>query len=97
MSRQLACHRRVRLGAIEGHAIYPMSVFLKRLGIGRTSLTALRAVGLPVHTTARKCFIDGAEAIVFFRSLWAREKEKDKDSPSDALQQKEILDQSQKT
>ena len=47
-----------------------MGIFLKRLGIGRHTLTALRRRGLPVRMIGTRTFIDGQEAIDMLRKLW---------------------------
>jgi len=73
MSRSLFCHRLAGRGPIEADAVYPLSVFLKRLGIGRSSLTALRRRGLQIHLIGRRLFIDGGEAVAFLRNLWEGE------------------------
>jgi hypothetical protein len=70
MSRPLICHRRIARGEVRADAIYPLSVFLRRLGIGRASLNALRKRGLQVHPIGRRLFVDGGQAIVFLRRLW---------------------------
>jgi hypothetical protein len=64
-------------GPIDAHAIYPLAVFLRRLGIGRPSLTALRRQGLPVHHVGQRVFIDGAEAIGALRQLWTADQAAD--------------------
>ena len=58
-------------GLIKAQAIYPLPVFLKRLGIGRHSLAALRRRGLQVRPIGQRLFIDGAEALGTLRKLWA--------------------------
>jgi len=75
MSRHRSCHRRIARGPIEAHAIYPVSVFVNRLGIGRVSLTALRKQGLELHPIGRRLFVDGGEAITFLRGLWQTDVE----------------------
>jgi hypothetical protein len=72
----LGCHFSLgdSRGPIEAQAIYPISVFMKRLGIGRHSLTALRRQGLPVHSIGTRIFVDGAEAIEMLRRIWAAEQ-----------------------
>jgi hypothetical protein len=57
-------------GEIRHDAIYPLGVFLKRLGIGRHSLAALRRQGLPVRAIGQRLFVDGYEAIVTLRHIW---------------------------
>jgi hypothetical protein len=76
MSRPTSVQHRIGAGRgpIEAQAIYPLSVFLQRLGIGRHSLTALRRRGLPVHAIGTRLFIDGAEAIDTLRRIWATEQ-----------------------
>jgi hypothetical protein len=71
VSRPLAVHRRASgRGAIEAAAFYPIAVFMRRLGIGRHSFTALRRQGLPVRPIGTRLFIDGEEALAFLRRLW---------------------------
>ena len=57
-------------GEIRADAVYPMGVFMRRLGIGRHSLAALRRQGLPVRLIGRRAFIDGTEALACLRRLW---------------------------
>jgi hypothetical protein len=60
-----------RLGAIDANSIYPVVVFLRKLGICRNSLSAMRRQGLPVREiNARRLAVDGAEAVAWFRSQW---------------------------
>ncbi len=83
MSRAPSCHRRAAgRGPIEASAVYPLATFVKRLGIGRASLTALRRRGLPVRSIGRKLYIDGTEALETLRRLW-REDAQRIDSPPD--------------
>ena len=70
MSRPLTAHRRATRGSIQSDAVYPLGVFLSRLGLGRASLTALRRQGLPVRCIGRRCFVDGAEALDTLRRIW---------------------------
>jgi hypothetical protein len=76
MSRCPSAHRRsgTARGDIEAQAIYPLAVFLRRLGIGRHSLTALRRQGLPVHAIGTRLFVDGGEAIDTLRRIWAADQ-----------------------
>ena len=76
MSRRLSVHRRLGdgRGSVEAQAIYPLAVFLRRLGIGRHSLTALRQQGLPVHAIGTRLFVDGREAIDTLRQIWAADQ-----------------------
>jgi hypothetical protein len=60
-------------GEIASNALYPLSTFLKRLGIGRSSLGMLRKQGLPVHFIGRRIYIDGQEAIETLRQIWAND------------------------
>ena len=60
-------------GEIATNAIYPLSTFLKRLGIGRSTLIMLRKRGFPVHFIGRRIFIDGQEAVDTFRQIFAQE------------------------
>ena len=60
-------------GSIEAGALYPVAVFLKRLGIGRHSLTALRQRGLRVRMIGTRAFVDGQEALATLRRLWDEE------------------------
>jgi len=56
-------------GPIDGNAVYPTSVFLKRLGIARSSLQSLRRRGLPVHNLGRRCaLVFGWEFVDFLRA-----------------------------
>jgi hypothetical protein len=87
MSRPLSAHRRVARGPIEEHAVYPLATFLKRLGIGRHSLTAMRKRGLPVRSIGRRTFIDGAEALEFLRAMWNAEGNSDQPQTTNADQQ----------
>ena len=57
-------------GPIAADEIYPLSVFLKRLGVGRHSLTALRRQGLPLRPIGTRLFIDGSEALDTLRRIW---------------------------
>ncbi|MEN6407016.1 MAG: hypothetical protein ABFC77_11155 [Thermoguttaceae bacterium] len=57
-------------GELRADALYPVGVFLRRLGIGRHSLTALRRQGLPVRTIGTRLMIDGGEALAFLRRQW---------------------------
>jgi hypothetical protein len=64
-------------GELRADAIYPLAVFLKRQGIGRSTFISLRKRGLPVHNLdrdGRRVFLDGAEVIAFFRKLWAEQR-----------------------
>lgn len=64
-------------GELRADAIYPLGVFLKRLGIGRHSLTALRRQGLPVRAIGTRLFVDGSEALATLRRIWGHgEQEK---------------------
>jgi len=76
MSRRASALGRSRsgLGPIEAHSIYPLSVFMRRLGIGRHSMTALRRQGLPVHPIGNRLFIDGGEAIDMLRRVWVADQ-----------------------
>jgi hypothetical protein len=56
-------------GEIRADAIYPVGVLLRRMGIGRNTLTSLRRRGLPIHQLGRRCsFVFGAELIDFLRA-----------------------------
>jgi hypothetical protein len=57
-------------GELRADALYPLPVFLRRLGIGRHSLTALRRAGLPVRSIGTRLMIDGQEALDFLRRSW---------------------------
>jgi len=70
-------------GPIEADAIYPVATFLRRLGIGRHSLTAMRRAGLPVRFIGRRAMVDGQEALEFLRQVW-RSESCPEDSLSDA-------------
>lgn len=76
--------RKLMRGPIEAHGIYPLSVFLARLGIGRSSLAALRRRGLKMRMIGTRAYIDGAEAVAVLRRIWAEdEAAKGSQSPSD--------------
>ena len=77
MSRQPSIQRRIGRDTIAADAIYPLAVFLRRLGIGRHSLTALRRRGLPVHAIGTRLFIDGREAIDTLRRIWLEDQRSD--------------------
>lgn len=47
---------------------------MRRLGIGRHSLTALRRQGLPVRMIGTRAFVDGSEALETLRRLWGGEQ-----------------------
>jgi hypothetical protein len=64
-------------GELRADAIYPLGVFLRRLGIGRHSLTALRRQGLPVRSIGPRLFIDGSEALATLRRLWGADEGSD--------------------
>jgi hypothetical protein len=56
-------------GPIDGNAVYPIGIFLRRLGISRNSLTSLRRRGLPVRNIGRRCaIVCGWEFLDFLRS-----------------------------
>jgi hypothetical protein len=56
-------------GPIEGNAVYPIGIFLRRLGISRNTLTSLRKRGLPVRHLGRRCaIVCGWEFIDFLRA-----------------------------
>jgi hypothetical protein len=58
-----------RLDCISRDAIYPLPVFLRRLGLGRHSFRELRRLGLPVFMFGRRAYIDGAKAVECLRAL----------------------------
>lgn len=59
-------------GEVRADSLYPVQVLLRRLGIGRNTLTSLRRRGLPVHSLGRRCtLIDGGELVRFLRAQWA--------------------------
>ena len=62
-------------GELRADALYPIGVFLRRLGIGRHSLTALRRQGLPVRAIGTRLFIDGSEALAMLRRQWQAEQQ----------------------
>ena len=41
-------------GEVRSDSIYPVQVLIRRLGIGRTTLTSLRRRGLEVHNLGRR-------------------------------------------
>jgi len=55
---------------VQADALYPIGVFMRRLGIGRHSLTSLRRQGLPVRSIGQRLFVDGSEAVATLRRLW---------------------------
>lgn len=56
-------------GEIRSDAIYPIIVAMRRLGIGRTTLTGLRDQGLPIHQLGRRCtYVFGSELIEFLKA-----------------------------
>jgi hypothetical protein len=56
-------------GSIDGNAVYPVAVLLRRLGISRNSLTSLRRRGLPVRNLGRRCaIVCGWEFLDFLRA-----------------------------
>ena len=57
-------------GAISEDALYPVSVFMRKLGIGRHSMNALRKRGLPVRSIGTRLMVDGQEALAFLRRQW---------------------------
>jgi hypothetical protein len=57
-------------GELRADALYPVAVFMRRLGIGRHSLTALRRQGLPIRNIGQRCYIDGSEALTALRRIW---------------------------
>jgi hypothetical protein len=69
--RQLRPPRRP--GVIDADCIYAGGEFRARMRVGRNTLTAWRRAGLPAHTLAGKVFIDGREAVEFFRGQWKQE------------------------
>ena len=73
--RRPTVHHRIARRAIQADSVYPVSTFLRRLGLGRHSLNAMRRQGLPVRSIGRRTFIDGGEAVAFLRRLWAGELE----------------------
>ncbi len=49
---------------------------MRKLGIGRNTLTSLRRRGLKVHFVGRRCgLVDGGELIAFLRAQWKSEAE----------------------
>jgi hypothetical protein len=61
-------------GEIAADRVYPLGVLMRRLGVGRNTLTSLRRQGLKVHFLGRRCgLIDGAELIQFLRTQWQQE------------------------
>jgi hypothetical protein len=57
-------------GELRADALYPLAVFMRRLGIGRHSLTSLRRQGLPVRSIGQRLFVDGSEALDALRRIW---------------------------
>jgi hypothetical protein len=56
-------------GEIRAESVYPAAVLMRRLGIGRATLTGLRRRGLPVHSLGRRCVvIYGWELVAFLRA-----------------------------
>jgi hypothetical protein len=61
-------------GEIRSDCLYPLTVLLRRLGISRNSLTAMRRRGLPVRFISRRsAVVDGGELIAFLRKEWREE------------------------
>ena len=73
-------------GPIQADALYPIATFLKRLGIGRHSLAALRRRGLPVRMIGTRAYIDGSEALETLRRLWRDGTEPPGESTEEAPQ-----------
>jgi len=64
-------------GEVRSDSIYPVTVLLKRLGIGRNSLVAMHRRGLPVHHLGRRCaVVYGKELVEFLVEEWRREAER---------------------
>ena len=64
-------------GEVRSDSIYPVTVLLKRLGIGRNSLVAMRRRGLPIHHLGRRCaVVYGKELLEFLVEEWKREAER---------------------
>jgi hypothetical protein len=63
-------------GEIRADALYPVSVLLKKLGVGRNTLSSLRRRGLKVHhLSGKSTLVDGFELIEFLRKEWAKEEQ----------------------
>ena len=60
-------------GEIRADALYPIGVFLRRLGIGRHSLTALAGKGYPSGQSASAFSLTGGEALDTLRRLWQQQ------------------------
>lgn len=61
-------------GEIRADALYPVATFMRRLGIGRHSLAALRRRGLKLRSIGQRLYVDGQEAIDFLRADWRRDE-----------------------
>lgn len=44
-------------GEVRAEAVYPVTVLMRRLGVGRNTLTSLRKQGLPIRSLGRRCAI----------------------------------------
>jgi hypothetical protein len=56
-------------GEIRSDAIYPIIVVMRRLGIGRSTLTTMRRQGLSVRQLGRRCtYVFGSELIEFLKT-----------------------------
>jgi len=67
-------------GEIRSDALYPVGVFLRRMGIGRHSLTALRQQGLPVRAIGQRLFVDGGEALTALRRIWGQASQRSEEN-----------------
>jgi len=65
-------------GPIQADALYPVNTFMKRLGIGRHSVSALRRRGLRVRMIGTRAFVDGSEALETLRRLWGEDENQQK-------------------
>lgn len=55
-------------GEVRSDSLYPVSVLLRRLGIGLSTLTSLRRRGLPIRSLGRRCsYVMGCELIDFLK------------------------------
>ena len=57
------------LGSIRADELMPSEEFRRRLNIGVKAWRQLLLKGLPVIRVGKQCFVDGNDALQFFRSL----------------------------
>ena len=57
-----------RAGFISGDAIYSLSEFARRFGLGERALRTAQRRGLPVHRLGRQKMVVGSEVIAWLKS-----------------------------